>query len=105
CRGVEPPYPPGKPPNVDDLIAATVPALASVQVPRAKVRQGGGPAAGLMLVAQAPARFSGTIQISGNELVTLAVNEDEYGLRWVGGRDGADALQPGYYTGPPSRCA
>ncbi len=104
CRGIEAPYPPGKAPEVADLMAATAPSLRSIQVPRAKVRQGAGPAANLMLVAQAPARFSGTIQISGNELVTLAVNEDEYGLRWVGGRDGA-GLQPGYYSGPPSRCA
>jgi hypothetical protein len=58
-----------------------------------------------MLVAQAPARFAGTIQVSGNELVTLAVNEDEYGLRWLSGRGGDDALAPGYYSGPPSRCA
>lgn len=105
CRGLEPPYPPGAAPEVSDLIAATVPALESVQVPRAKVRRGIGPAATLMLVAQAPARFSGTIQISGNELVTLAVNENRYALRWVGGRDGDDGLAPGYYTGPPSRCA
>ncbi|PRQ03566.1 hypothetical protein ENSA5_14400 [Enhygromyxa salina] len=105
CRGVEPPYPPGKAPEVADLLAATAPASSAIQVPRAKVRQGAGPAASLMLVAQAPARFSGTIQISGNELVTLVVNEDEYGLRWVGGREGRDALEPGYYSGPPSRCA
>jgi hypothetical protein len=105
CRGVEPPYPPGNPPEVADLMAATAPSLHAIQVPRAKVRQGAGPAASLMLVAQAPARFSGTIQIAGNELVTLAVNEEAYGLRWVGGRDGADALEPGFYSGPPSRCA
>jgi hypothetical protein len=105
CRGVEPPYPPGKPPEVADLMAATAPSLRAIQVPRAKVRQGAGPAANLMLVAQAPARFSGTIQIAGNELVTLAVNEEAYGLRWVGGRDGAGSLTPGFYTGPPSRCA
>ncbi|HVH98936.1 MAG TPA: hypothetical protein VM869_09505 [Enhygromyxa sp.] len=105
CRGLEAPYPPGKPPEVADLMAATAPTLRSIQVPRAKVRQGGGPAANLMIVAQAPERFAGTIQISGNELVTLAVNENEYGLRWLGGRDDGDSLQPGYYSGPPSRCA
>lgn len=105
CRGTEPPYPPGKPPEVADLMAATAPSLHAIQVPRAKVRQGAGPAANLMLVAQAPARFSGTIQIAGNELVTLAVNEEAYGLRWVGGRDGAGSLTPGFYSGPPSRCA
>jgi len=105
CRGVEAPYPPGARPEVADLMAATAPTLESVTVPRAKVRRGGGPAANLMLVAQAPARFSGTIQISGHELVTLAVNEAAYGLRWIGGRDDDDNLAPGYYTGPPSRCA
>lgn len=105
CKGIEPPYPPGNAPQVSELMIATAPTLQSIQVPRAKVRQGGGPAASLMLVAQAPARFSGTIQISGNELVTLVVNEDEYGLRWVGAREGAKSLAPGYYSGPPSRCA
>jgi len=105
CRGLEPPYPPGKPPAVDDLMAATAPSLRSIQIPRAKVRQGGGPAANLMIAAQAPQRFTGTIQISGNELVTLAVNEDEYGLRWLGGREEGESLAPGYYSGPPSRCA
>lgn len=105
CRGLEPPYPPGKPPAVEDLLAATAPSLSSIQIPRAKVRQGGGPAANLMIAAQAPGRFTGTIQISGNELVTLAVNENEYGLRWLGGREEGDSLAPGYYSGPPSRCA
>lgn len=105
CRGFEPPYPPGQPPAVDDLMAATSSGLRSIQVPRAKVRQGGGPAANLMIVAQTPARFAGTIQISGNELVTLAVNENEYGLRWLGGREEGQSLAPGYYSGPPSRCA
>jgi hypothetical protein len=105
CRGIDPPYPPGKAPEVADLMAATAPSLRAIQVPRAKVRQGGGPAANLMLVAQSPARFAGTIQIAGNELVTLAVNEEAYGLRWVGGRDGAGTLTPGFYSGPPSRCA
>ncbi|MFO7564294.1 MAG: hypothetical protein R6X02_16730 [Enhygromyxa sp.] len=104
CRGLEQPYPPGKPPAVADLMAATAPGLRSIQVPRAKVRQGSAPAANLMIVAQAPARFAGTIQVSGNELVTLAVNEDEYGLRWLAGREG-ESLAPGYYSGPPSRCA
>jgi len=79
CRGMEPPYPPGQPPEVADLMAATAPSLHAIQVPRAKVRQGSGPAANLMLVAQEPARFSGTIQIAGNELVTLAVNEEATG--------------------------
>jgi hypothetical protein len=105
CRGVEPPYPPGQPPGIEDLMAAASPALTSIQVPRAKVRQGAGPAANLMIVAQAPDRFAGTIQVSGNELVSLAVNEHEYGLRWLAGRDQGDALAPGYYSGPPSRCA
>jgi hypothetical protein len=105
CKGVEPPYPPGKAPAIGELMLATAPALQSIQVPRAKVRQGSGPAANLMLVAQAPARFSGTIQISGNELVTLVVNENEYGLRWIGASEGAKSLPPGYYSGPPSRCA
>jgi hypothetical protein len=104
CRG-QAPYPPGKPPPVDDLMAAAAPTLTAIQVPRAKVRQGASPAANLMIVAQEPARFAGTIQISGNELVTLAVNENEYGLRWLGGRDDGQSLQPGFYSGPPSRCA
>ena len=105
CHNIEPPYAPNDAPEVEALLTAAEPPLSSVQVPRAKVRSGASPAASLMLVGQAPARFSGTIQISGNELVTLAVNEDSYGLRWIGAREGADALAPGYYEGPPSRCA
>ena len=105
CRGLEPPYAPDAAPELGALLDAAEPSLDSIQVPRAKVRQGVGPAAGLMLVAESPGRFSGTIQIAGNELVTLAVNEEVYGLRWVGGREGAKALAPGYYEGPPSRCA
>ena len=105
CRGIDAPYAPGQKPSDTELIAATAPELETLQVPRAKVRQGAGPAANLMLVAQAPKRFSGTIQIAGNELVTLAVNEEAYGLRWIGGRYGGEALTPGYYSGPPSRCA
>lgn len=105
CQRFEPPYAPGDPPEVEALLTAAAPPLRSIQIPRAKVRQGAGPAATLMIVGQAPARFSGTIQVSGNELVTLAVNERSYGLRWIGGRDGAEALAPGYYEGPPSRCA
>lgn len=103
CRG-EAPYPPSARPGDDVFMAATAPTLDAVQVPRAKIRQGGGPGANLMLVAQAPERFAGTIQVAGNELVSLAVNEDEYGLRWVGGREGA-SLPPGYYSGPPTACA
>lgn len=105
CRGIAPPYAPGDSPDPEAVLAAGAPVLTTLQVPRAKVRQGGGPQANLMLVAQAPARFSGTIQVSGNELATLAVNELEYGLRWVGGRDDGRSLAPGYYSGPPSRCA
>lgn len=103
CRGTEPPYSPGNEPVIADLLAAAAPPLQSIQVPRAKVRQGGGPAASLMLLAQHPDRFAGTIQISGNELVSLAVNEQGYGLRWIG--RGSGGLDPGYYSGPPSRCA
>ncbi|NVB38125.1 hypothetical protein G6O69_09800 [Pseudenhygromyxa sp. WMMC2535] len=106
CHGFDPPYSPAQKPAVEDLMAATAPTLEALQIPRAKVRRGGGPAATLMLVAQSPERFAGTVQVSGNELVSLAVNEDEYGLRWLGGRDEEDAsLAPGYYSGPPSRCA
>ena len=105
CRGIDPPYPPSQPPEPSALMTATAPSMTAIQIPRAKVRQGAGPAANLMLVAQAPGRFSGTIQVSGNELVTLVVNEEAYGLRWIGAREGAATLQPGYYSGPPSRCA
>ncbi len=103
CRGTEPPYSPGQAPLVEDLLAAAAPRLQSIQVPRAKVRQGKGPAANLMMLAQHPDRFAGTIQLAGNELVSLAVNEEGYGLRWIGRGDAG--LEPGYYSGPPSRCA
>lgn len=104
CKGTQPPYAKGDEPAVEELLAATEPPLQSIQVPRAKVRQGGGPAANLMLLAESPTRFAGTIQVSGQELVSLAVNEEEYGLRWIGSRS-VEGLTPGYYSGPPSRCA
>ena len=64
CKGVEPPYPPGQPPAVE---RADGRHGSGVGVDPGAPRQGssgGGPAANLMLVAQAPARFSGTIQVS-----------------------------------------
>ena len=100
CRTVPAPYSADAPPSHDALMGTTTPRLEALQVPRAKIRQGG-LSANLLYVVQSPERFAGTIQVAGNELVSLAVNERRYGLRKI-----ADAgAPPGYYEGPPSACA
>jgi hypothetical protein len=51
-------------------------------------------------VAQAPARFRGSVTIAGQELVTLAFDEQRYGLRTR-----LDPPPPGFYSGPADPCA
>ncbi|GEM_PF-2061686 len=85
------------------LLAATRAQLSTIQVPRAKIHQALRPGASLEMVAQAPANFAGKIHLGGHEILQIAVDPDAYSLRVVESRDGA--LKPGFYTGPPSRCA
>ena len=102
CKGrpVNPPYGKGAPPDLGALVEATQTPLSAIRVGRAKIRERS-LSATLMYVVQGPDRFAGTIQIAGNELVSLAVNEQDYHLRLKSDRAG----NPGYYSGPPSSCA
>jgi hypothetical protein len=75
---------------------------AGLRVPKAKIREGRSPAARLLLLAEAPERMRGTIQVAGNPLIELAINEQGYALRNLRGQPG---LPEGFYHGPPSRCA
>ena len=101
CAGrVKAPYGVGKAPQPQELIDRTPTPLTALQVPKAKVRLRG-LSATLMYAAQGPDRFKGTISVAGNELVTLGVHEQSYGLRYLSD----EGLAPGYYHGPPSSCA
>lgn len=97
---VRAPYDDGEAPGADTLMTARKAPLAAVRVGRAKIRERS-LSATLMYVVQGPERFAGTIQIAGNELVSLAVNEQAYHLRLKSDRAG----RPGYHEGPPSACA
>lgn len=104
CRTRYPkaPYQRGDNPSLTELLPATAPRYAKLRVPKAKVREGRSPGARLLLLAESPSRMLGTIEVAGNPLVTLALNEQAYGLRTV--RE-APGLRAGYYHGPPSQCA
>ncbi len=94
------PYAPGKGPNAEVLIAGARPQLDAIAVADAKVVANRVMRGNLALLAQAPGRFRGSVQVSGNELVTLAFTEDGYALRYK-----LDAFPTGFYHGPPSACA
>ncbi len=101
CAGkIKAPYPRGKGPAPEELVERAPTHLDALQVPKAKVRLRG-LSATLMYAAQGPDRFKGTISVAGNELVTLGVHEQSYGLRYLSD----EGLAPGYYHGPPSACA
>lgn len=97
---VHAPYDDGEAPSAEALMTAREAPLSAVRVGRAKIRERS-LSATLMYVVQGPQRFAGTIQIAGNELVSLAVNERAYHLRLKSDRAG----RPGYHEGPPSACA
>lgn len=102
CKGlpVRKPYDDGAAPPPELLMQARAAPLSALRVGRAKIRERS-LSATLMYVVQGPERFAGTIQIAGNELVSLAVNERNYHLRLKSDRAG----RPGYHEGPPSSCA
>lgn len=104
CRGrpATAPYAEGQAPDHARLVQLTRPPLQAIQVPKAKIRSGRSPAGTLMLAAQAsPPRFAGSISAAGNEMVSIAVNENTYSLRWLY----KNGLAQGFYSGPPSPCA
>jgi hypothetical protein len=103
CRGrpASPPYAAGAAPSAEALRAAAEPAISALIVPQARLRERGRPGALLMLAAQTdPPRLAGSLTAAGHELVSLAVTERGYGLRWL-----ADGRPRGFYEGPASACA
>lgn len=94
------PYGPGEGPKAAELIAGARPQLDAIAVPEAKVIANRVLRGNLAFLAQGPGRFRGSVQVSGNELVTLAFTEDGYALRYK-----LDAFPTGFYHGPPSACA
>ena len=104
CKGrpTKRPYDRGDAPAPEVLLESMQARYASLRVPKAKIREGRSPAAKLLLLAEAPERMRGTIQVAGNPLVELALNEQGYALRNLRGQPG---LEEGFYHGPPSRCS
>jgi hypothetical protein len=102
CRpkATKAPYLPGQGPKAATLIAEAKPQLGAIAVPEAKVVANRVMRGNLAFLAQGPGRFRGSVQISGNELVTLAFTEQGYALRYK-----LDAFPTGFYHGPPSACA
>jgi hypothetical protein len=102
CRpkATKAPYAPGQGPKAETLIADAKPQLGAIAVPEAKVIANRVMRGNLAFLAQGPGRFRGSVQISGNELVTLAFTEQGYALRYK-----LDAFPTGFYHGPPSSCA
>ncbi|MFO0633698.1 MAG: hypothetical protein U0168_12680 [Nannocystaceae bacterium] len=99
-KRISAPYAPGQGPRAQDLLALARPQLDAVAVPDAKVVANRVMRGNLAFLAQAPDRFRGSVQVSGNELVTLAATEVGYALRYK-----LDAFPAGFYHGPPSSCA
>ncbi|MEX1369075.1 MAG: hypothetical protein AB1Z98_38465 [Nannocystaceae bacterium] len=101
CRHRIPaPYARGQGPAADQLLLRTEAQLPALQVSKAKIVANRYQRANLAMLAEAPARFRGTVEVAGNELVTLAFHEQGYALRYK-----MDAFAPGFYEGPPSPCA
>ncbi len=101
-RATKPPYARGSAPSVAELVAATRPRISALQVPSAKVRFNRSIAGNLMMIAQAPTRFTGQVHVAGKELMSLAFHERGYTLRNVSDRGD---LPVGFYTGTQTRCA
>lgn len=101
CRHVVPaPYARGQEPSPTALLDHTGAQLPALQVSKAKVVANRTQRGNLAFLAQAPGRFRGTVDVAGNELVTLAFHEEGYALRYK-----LDAFPQGFYSGPPSACA
>lgn len=101
CRHMIPaPYARGQEPSPTELLEHTGAQLPALAVSKAKVVANRTQRGNLAFLAQAPGRFRGTVDVAGNELVTLAFHEDGYALRYK-----LDAFPQGFYSGPPSACS
>lgn len=94
------PYARGQAPSSATLLEHTGAQLHALQVSKAKVVANRTQRGNLAFIAEAPGRFRGTVDVAGNELVTLAFHEQGYALRYK-----LDAFPQGFYAGPPSACA
>lgn len=101
CRQKTPaPYAEGAGPTPAALLSLAAPQTHAMIVPDAKVVLNRVARGNLAFLAEQPERFRGSVQVSGNELVTLSVHEDGYALRYK-----LDAMPTGFYHGPQSQCA
>ena len=101
CRQKTPaPYAEGAGPTAAALLSLAAPQTRAMIVPDAKVVLNRVARGNLAFLAQQPQRFRGSVQVSGNELITLSVHEDGYALRYK-----LDAMPAGFYHGPQSQCA
>ena len=100
CKHTPQPYPRGQGPSSEELLEATRPRVQAISVPNARVVADRVARADLGFIAQSPNRFRGSITRSGNELVTLALHEEGYALRYL-----LDELPAGFYAGPSDPCA
>ena len=98
--GTRAPYSFGQGPTPAQLLARAAPQIPAIAVPQARIVVNRTVRGNLAFVAQSPSRFRGSIEVSGNELVTLAMTEHGYALRYK-----LDAFEPGFYAGPPNPCA
>jgi hypothetical protein len=94
------PYARGQAPTAAALLERTGAQLPALAVSKAKVVANRTLRGNLAFLAQSPGRFRGTVDVAGNELVTLAFHEQGYALRYK-----LDGFPQGFYAGPPSACA
>lgn len=93
------PYGRGQAPPVETLLEATEPQVAAMTVPDAGLVLNRTIRGDLAMLAEAPGRLRGSISKGGNELVSLALHDGGYALRYK-----LDDLPKGFYTGSSSTC-
>lgn len=98
--GHKPPYSRATKPTPEDLLRSARPQLDAIAVSEATITLNRVARGDLAMLAQAPSRFRASVSKAGNELVTLAFTEHEYGLRYL-----LDEIPTGFYSGPADPCA
>ena len=98
--GHKPPYRVGEQPSSETLLGRTHAQLPAIAVSDAQITLDRVARADLLMLAQADSRFRATVTKAGNELVTLAFNENDYSMRYK-----LDAIPVGFYSGPADPCA
>jgi hypothetical protein len=100
CGHRRPPYKRADKPTPEVLLAAARPQLEAVAVSDATIVFNRVAKGDLAMLAQAPMRFRASVTKAGNELITLAFTEQDYGLRYL-----LDQMPTGFYQGPADPCA